>query len=190
MNRGFTIIEMLVAMAIFTFVAGAASGLFVSSLRAQRVSLARQQLLDQTSYALEYMSRSLRMAKKELFDHPFACLSQRGYNYTNPRGDDSVRFIKYDYEAGQNVCHEFFLDDGQLKEYKMILDGPAGGTESVQPLTSDDLLINSLKFTLTGQSQDDVLQPKVTILLDISGKDQSQIRIQTAISQRDLDIRK
>ncbi|GAI33847.1 unnamed protein product, partial [marine sediment metagenome] len=56
------------------------SGVFISGFRGQRSALSSQRLLDQTSYALEYMSRALRMASKQTADIP-ACLSQDGLNY-------------------------------------------------------------------------------------------------------------
>jgi len=58
------------------------------------------------------------------------------------------------------------------------------------PLTSADLEIVSCNFKLSGQSQDDDLQPSVTISFEIQKGTQpeSKIRLQTTISQRNLDI--
>ena len=64
-NKGFTIIEMLVAVTIFTLVTGSITGLFISSIRSQSKVLTTQKLLDEASYAMEYMGRFLRMAKKD-----------------------------------------------------------------------------------------------------------------------------
>ena len=62
--RAFTLIEMLIAVVIFSIIIGAATGVFVSAIQLQKYNLAYQQLLDQTSYAMEYMSRAIRMAKR------------------------------------------------------------------------------------------------------------------------------
>lgn len=187
-KKGFTLIEMLVAVAIFSVIIAAVAGLFVSGLKVQRQNLATQELLDQTSYAVEYMSRALRMAKKELFGYPAPCLSSYGDNYENTGGDVSkIKFIKFDYGRNQDVCHEFFLQSGILREYKKNLET---GEETTESLTSNSLKINYLRFNLTGFSQDDDLQPKVTIYLDISGKENSAITLQTSVSQRNLDIKK
>lgn len=174
-NKGFTLIEMIVAVAVFTLVTSAASGLFISSLRAQRQSLASQSLLDQTSYLMEYMSRTLRMAKKEL-SAP-ACLSSNGLNYEKTRGGKGIKFVNY-----YGVCQEFFWDDSayQLKEVK------GGGAEDF--LTSNELKVVLFNIKLAGESQDDDDQPRVTIFLDIEGKERSKIKIQTTISQRSPDI--
>ncbi len=191
-GAGFTLIEMMVAVAIFTLVMTAASGIFISGLKNQRRSLSYQQLADQVSYASEYISRSVRMARKELFDHSYTCLSSPDRSYENPGGDTSrLRFIKFDYAEGEDTCHEFFLDDGQLKESKKNLET---GQEITQALTSDSLQVNSLTFNLQGATQNDDRQSLITMFLDIQSSGQKpeetvSLRLQTSLSQRNLDIR-
>ncbi len=190
-KKGFTLIEMIVAVAIFSLVMSAAATLLVSSLKAQRRSLSYQQLADQVSFAAEYMSRSTRMAKKELFDHAYTCLSSSGVNFENPGGDDSrMRFIKFDHEAEADVCQEFYLDGGQLMEYKRNLET---GEEETMALTSEQLQVNSMTFRLSGETQNDNIQPLFTVFWNIEsgGKDEEKasLDIQTSISQRNLDIR-
>jgi len=191
-KKGFTLIEMMVAVAIFSLVMGTAATLLVSGLKAQRRSLSYQQLADQVSFAAEYMSRSTRMAKKELFDHTYTCLSSAGANFENPGGDDSrLRFIRFDHEAGADVCQEFYLDSGQLMEYKRNL---TTGEEETMALTSEQLQVNSMIFMLSGQTQNDNIQPLFTVFWDIEsiGKEEEKasLDIQTSISQRNLDIRR
>jgi prepilin-type N-terminal cleavage/methylation domain-containing protein len=182
-NRGLALIEMLVAVIIFSIIIGAISGLFISAIRSQRSVLATQELLDQTSYVLEYMGRALRMAKK---DSSGTCILA-GNNYENVGGISSVRFINYD-----DKCQEFFSENNQLKEKKSS-DGtetnlPPSGT----PITSLKLQVNSLKFNLSGQYGSDMFQSRVTIFLEIESKRTAEsppkIQIQTSISQRDIEI--
>ena len=180
---GFTLIEMLAAVMIFSLIIGAISGVFISSFRSQKSALSSQRLLDQTSYALEYMSRALRMATKQTADIP-ACLFQSGLNYENVPGVSGLKFINH---LEDDDCQEFFLENKQLKQKKNNL------TETVE-LTSSKLEITSLNFLLQGESQDDDLQPRVTIFLAVKGKgqkpeEQPELKIQTTISQRNLDIK-
>lgn len=63
-GAGFTLVELLIVVLIFSVIVGAATGVFARSLKIQRYNLAHQQLLNQTSYLMEYMSRSLRMARE------------------------------------------------------------------------------------------------------------------------------
>jgi len=186
-SEGVTLIEMLVAVTIFGITIGAISGLFISGIRTQRRVLATQELLDQTSYALEYMGRALRMAKK---DTNRTCLTTANYNYENPSGVSTVRFINYN-----GICQEFFSENNQLKEKKSSDGTAANLPPSGTPITSDKLQVNFLKFNLSGEAQPptDNLQPRVTIFMEIEGRgpvgERPKIQIQTSISQRDLDVR-
>lgn len=179
-GRGFTLIEMMVTITIFSIVIGVILGIFISGVQQQRIALTGQVLLDQTSYALEYMSRALRMARKEL-SAP-ACLSQNGLNYEITRSGAGLKFINH---LQNDDCQEFFLESGQLKYWKK-------STEETLPLTSNKLEIAQLKFNLTGESQGDDLQPRVTIFLEVKGKGtleaSQRIKIQTTLSQRNLDV--
>jgi len=180
-SKAFTLIEMLVAISLFGLIIGSTTGLFVSAVRSQAKALTTQKLLDETSYVMEYMSRFMRMAKKE-FNTP-ACLSGNGLNYENPSGTSSIKFIN-----AQGVCQEFRLNTitDKIEEWR----GPSLFGE----LTSDDLEITSLEFNLSGADQPptDSLQPRVTISMTIKkrGATGPEMKIQTTISQRNLDVRR
>lgn len=169
-KNSFTLIETLVAVTIFVSVVTVALTIFVSALRAQMQSLAYQQLLDQTSYVMEYMSRAIRMAKKDM--HGRCIAAKLNYAFVG----QCLRFKNY-----RGKCQQFCLDGVRLKEIK---DGVRNY------LTAPALRVNSFSVTLTGQTQNDHLQPLVSIFLDITGREESRIRIQTSISQRDLDVRR
>jgi prepilin-type N-terminal cleavage/methylation domain-containing protein len=178
-KNGFTLIELLVALAIFSIVVGISMAIFLSALQIQRKALALERLLDQTNYVMEYMSRALRMAKKQTAEFP-VCLSQNGLNYEITRAGKGLKFLNY-----QGICQEFFLDVNlkRLKELK-------GGSEEF--LTSSELEVESFNIKVSGASEQDTDQPRVTLFLKIKGKGQKpeekpEIKIQTTISQRDLD---
>jgi len=182
-KEGFTLIEMLVAMAVFSTVMVIITGIFITGIRQQRMALDHQIVLDQTSYALEYMSRALRFAKKEM-SAP-TCLSQNGLNVEKTRGGSGIKFINH---LQNDDCQEFFLENSQIKYRRKI--GQA--EENTLPLTSVKLEVTSLKFDLAGEWQTDDLQPRITIFSEIKSagaNGQSQkIKIQTSISQRNLDV--
>ncbi len=183
---GFTLVEMVVGVTIFSVILSAVAGLFMSSLKAQRNNLAAQELLGQTSYLLEYTSRALRMAKKETFAYPVHCLTNFGYNYENPNSDTSkIKFIKFDYSQNQDACYEFSLQGGILQESRTNLQT---GVKTTQNLTSANLAISQLIFKLTGENQNDDVQPRVTIVLNLAGRQNSKLSIQTTVSQRNLDV--
>jgi len=193
-NKGESLIEILAAVTVFAITIGAISGIFISAVRSQRRVLATQELLDQTSYVLEYTGRALRMAKKEL--NAPTCLSSNGLNYEIPLayqigGDENLgRGIRFINHLQNDDCQEFFLDGNQLK-YKIKI-----GTvdETTLDFTSTKLQVNSLKINLSGKTQPltDYLQPRVTIFLEIFGRgpvgEKPKIQIQTSVSQRELDV--
>ncbi|MBI4101528.1 MAG: prepilin-type N-terminal cleavage/methylation domain-containing protein [Candidatus Nealsonbacteria bacterium] len=170
-SGGFTIIEMLVAVAIFSLVAVASSEIFVFSIKGQRKYLASQEILDQASYFMEYASKAIRMAKKDVDG---VCIGPK-LNYQKTHGGQGIRFKNY-----QGICQEFYLEGGQLKEDK-------GGV--VSSLTSGNLQVVSFNIgPEDAWDQEDTDQPKVTFFLEIQGKEQAKIKIQTTVSQRNPDI--
>jgi prepilin-type N-terminal cleavage/methylation domain-containing protein len=169
-NKGFTLIEMMVVVAVFTLLVTAGTGVFISSLKGQKQSLAVQEVLDQSSYLMEYISRALRMAKKDLDG---ACTGATKVNYVFE--SQCLKFKNYHSE-----CQQFCLDGTRLRDQ----DG--------NYLTADNLSVSSFKVFLVGEQQPptDYLQPKVTVFLKIEGREESSVEIQSTVSQRNLDIRR
>jgi len=159
---------MLVAIAIFVFTVASVSGVFVTALKAQRRSIAYQQLLDQSSYLMEYMSRSIRMAKKDISG---SCTGTAKLNYEFSGQCLKLRNYK-------DLCQQFCLDGSRMKN------------EKGEYLTSDSLNVSSFSVTLSGATQNDDIQPMTIISIDIQGKDDAAIKIQTSVSQRNLDVEK
>jgi len=181
-KKGFTLIELLVAVTIFSVVLTSFLGLFSSVFKEQRKNLNLQYLLQNTSYLSEYISRALRMARKDLSGD---CISLK-YNFENPGGDISkIRFLNY-----QEKCQEFLLEDDQVK-VKKSSDQYSSNFGVAEPLTPTNLMVEDLKFEISGQTQDDDLQPKATFCLRIKNKvfEPEILNLQTTISQRDLDVK-
>jgi len=178
---GFTLVEMMVAVLVFSIIIASISGIFVFGIREQRKILTSQILLDQVSYALEYMSRSLRMAAKELNSPLTTCLTTYGSNYETYDSGTRLRFINH---LQGDDCQEFYLENNQLK-YKREA---ASTTPKTFELTSNDLKVTFLKFDLSGQFQTDNLQPRITFYLEIEGKGfpaaQPKLKIQSSVSRR------
>ncbi|MCH7828637.1 prepilin-type N-terminal cleavage/methylation domain-containing protein [Patescibacteria group bacterium] len=176
-ERGFTIPELLVSLLAFSLVIGGATNLLLTGIIAQRHSLATEELLDQTSFLAEYMTRVLRQAQKDLGP---TCLSTSGLNYELTLGGQGVKFLN---NAGQ--CHEFLLQGTRIQE--SIPPAPA------EFLTSDNLEVVSLQFVLLGENQTDDLQPRVTFGMVIQGQgpkpeSKPSIQLHTTVSQRKVDV--
>lgn len=179
-ERGMTLIELLVGIFIFSLVLGAASGLFVSAIQNQNRALSSQQLLSQTSYLAEYVGKAIRMAKKDVDGN---CVSVK-LNYATTTSGSGIKFKNY-----LDQCQEFFREwDGTAQVYRLKED--KAGSQNY--LTSPNLDVVSFNIgTSDSWDQDDDLQPRVTMFLEIrkagSGP-RPKIKIQTTISQRRLDI--
>lgn len=177
-QKSFTLIEILISVFIFALVTAIANGIFVSGLRTQQEVLKREEVLNQISYALEYMSRALRMARKDLTG---TCISVKG-NYEITHEGKGIKFKNYKGE-----CQEFYLENDALKENKNGI---------LSNLTSDDLEIISLRINEHGWEQppDDMFQPRITLFLEIKlpglASGESILQIQTTISQRNLDVQR
>jgi hypothetical protein len=190
---GFTLTELLVAIFIFIIVLGASSAIFVDVIRNQKRALANQDLLNQTSYVLEYMGRAIRMAKKDDIGEVYCLLGDK-VNYELTRGGQGIMFRDYKDE----YCQEFFREcaggNCRLKEQKKEIS--TGTLLPANYLTSADLDV--LSFNIgpdTSWSQEDIplQQPRVTLFLDIKklgfpSGEEPEIKIQTTISQRNLNV--
>ena len=212
--RGFTIIELIVVMAIFLSVIGAALGIFISIITNQKKVLAEQQILNQISYAEEYMSKALRMAETVKDDN---CIPS-GYVYLLTRPFNSqdkffYRGIKFVNSSDNDACQEFFLDNTTdptkpvLKELKTYPPYEQLSDDKAVALTSTDLKINFVRFSINGTdgssescpdpsncgaSQADSVQPKATILLNIAiagDTSEPDRTIQATISRRNLNVK-
>jgi len=173
-KKGFTIIELSVAMAIFSLVIGSIMGIFIAGVRSQGKILVTQKLLDETSYVIEYMSRTIRMAKDDV---PGTCLAP-GVNYQASEGE--ILFVDYKRE-----CTRLYRDDAT---YPYALYKEIAGTDP-EPITSNDFELASFNVKLSGESATDIKQSRVTIsmILKKAGVGKPEIKIQTTISRRDLE---
>ncbi len=190
-GRGFTLIEMMVSIGIFSVLMGVLSGIFLASMKSQTHIVYTQYLIDSSNFALDYMSRYLRMAQK---DYSGGCISANDNFYpSNPPDSPSSTVTFLDYKEGGGRCHQFLLENGKIKE-KISPDSTSAGFSSVtaQDLTSDKINVTDLKFNVLGGANYDLLQPRVTISIKAEARTENlnplpNINVQTTISQRNLD---
>ena len=191
MNKGFTLIELMTSVAVFGFITAIVAGLFIYAVQIQRSILAQQKLLDEASFVMEFISRGLRVAEKA---EDSACIPvDTNYELTHESSPGSgvwqgVKFLSPDPESDPPsvACRELFLDStlSQLKE-------SSGGLENV--ITSSAMEITEFQVLVTGNTPGDLLQPRVTISLELQRtgtkpEERPSIRLQTTVSQRNLDI--
>lgn len=186
-TAGFTIVEALISIFIFLLVSGSIFSILIASISNQKHTLAQQDLMNQTSFVAEYMSRALRQAQKELVGGATQCIPVRT-NYelvlANPA---HIRFLDAD-----NICREFLLGaSGELQEGKSS-DSSAANLGAPADLISDDLELIQLRFIPEGETQTDSIQPRLTFFMQVKvkgggGGEEPEIRLQTTVSQRRFD---
>lgn len=183
-TRGFTLIEMLVSIVIFTITISGLTVIFLSIIQTQTKILQTQDVMSQSSYAMEYMGNALRLAKK---DAAGTCVGTANRNYYYQNGASAlIRFLNYD-----DKCRQFLLSGTTLQE-QWSTDATSGSFQTAIPVTSSKVMIDNLAWAVTGDTSIDSLQPRVTIMLKVepvtSLANPAQMTLQTSLSQRQLDI--
>ncbi len=163
---GFTLLELVVAVSIFSIVTTIAIGLVTSSLKGERRAVAAQNVQDNARFVFDYLSKEIRTA------NTFSLISSSDVKYTNYLGE--LIEIKLN---GTNID-------------RIVTSGSSSVTAT---LTTSGVSVSYLNFTLTGAGTSDNLQPKLTILATFNSsglrpEQQTSIDMQTTISQRLLDF--
>jgi len=178
-KKAFTLIELMVSITVFAIVITPAISLFGSALRHQREIMMQAEALNSASFLTEYISRALRMARKDIQGD---CIGEKN-NFINPSGASSIRFLNYN-----DKCQEFVLESDAIKVRKSV-DDSALNLGSGSFLTSANLVVENLNFAISGNDQLDNEQPKVSFSLKLRSKYlSSPLEAQTTVSQRELDV--
>jgi len=163
--RGFTIIELLVAMGLFVILVGIASGGFIKVLRTQRLIVELMAANDNVSSALEQMAREIRT----------------GYNFSKI-SETELQFVNAD-----NVVVFYRLNNGVIE--RGVED--EFGRRTDKKITSDKVKISNFKINLLGNNDGDGYPPRITISLSVGINNKYfenvSVNIQTTISSRILD---
>jgi len=159
-TKGFTLIEMIVAVSIFIVVVVIAAGALLSVIQANRKAQSIKSVVNNINFAVEGMARSIRV----------------GSDYSG--GGSSITFLASDSSVVTYRLHGTILQR----------DEDGGGFISI---TSPEVTINRMSFTISGEEDNDDLQPQVIIIVQgHSGENlttRTDFNIQTTVSQRLTD---
>lgn len=166
--KGFTLMEMLISLAIFSILISIASGAFVRALRSQRAIVSLISANDNLSIALEQMMREIRTG------YQFSITAPDEMEFINADNE----FIRYRLEAG-------FIERG-------IEDAAQGpGVFVYRQITGANVIVNRFNIGLFGNSFDDGFPPRITLSLSISPNNPYlstfSIDIQSTVSARFID---
>ena len=162
-ERGYSLIELLVAIGIFGTVVAIMSGMFMTSLRGQKKAVTVQNVADNIRYAMEIMSKEIRM----------------GSNF-NPIGATDLQFkSNMPNRNGANV--EFSLQGGRI-----MFDDDTGALPAADSITSANVAVTALNFSLypTTGTQKRVLISIQAASAGTASDAATSINVQTTVAPR------
>ncbi len=194
-RRGFTLIEIMVAVSIFTIVMLMATGALLSILDSNRKVQSQQAIFSNLDFALESMSRKIRVGAT------YRCIPG-GYSSTN------IDKIQDCNVGGDAFAFEPFGGDQSNPSDQIVyrlnsnqIERSTDGGASFVALTSPEIRIEGLKFYVRGSTPSDSEQP--VVLISVYGcaglkaseacsspatKTKVDFNLQTTVTQRLLDI--
>ncbi len=164
MNKGFTLIEIIVSLAIFSVLVMIVGGVSVASLNLERKALNLKKVEENSRFVLELMSRELRVADP-INTPDNVCPGSGG------------SFISFTHPVNGNI--EYDLVNSQIVRR-------VNGVESA--ISNPDVEIASLLFCISGNLAGDRNQPKVSIVLRVRAGglagQATTFDLQTTVSER------
>lgn len=171
-SRGFSLLELVVVLTIFLIVTSVTINIFISMVKNQKRALEEQELLNQTSFAFEYMSSALGSA---IQDSTGDCLGASGRIYLLTHcpneTEQACNGIKFINSSDGDACQEFFLDESVDPINSPLREIKNGGL--AQNLLSDKLIVKYGRFIINGDktlhsaSVGGLVRPRITFLLDV-----------------------
>ncbi len=194
-THGFTLVEMLVSLALFTIVATMSVGTLLVLISGNSRVVGEQTSLTTLSFALDSITREIRTGSEYYCDTPTQVSSSGVYNSLTAvrnciTGDSGFSFR----EAGESIT-----GGAGAKRIAYYFSGNTlwrkVGANAAEPIVTNDVRITNARFVVTGASplgtSTEVVQPTVSILLEAqssttdSGK---TFTLQSTVTQRSLDL--
>ncbi|HZZ99218.1 MAG TPA: prepilin-type N-terminal cleavage/methylation domain-containing protein, partial [Candidatus Paceibacterota bacterium] len=142
-QKGFTLVEMLVASLIFSIIVLAVSEIFVTVLTNQRRAFAAQQIEESGQFAMELMAREIRVS--DITDQDST--------------DCSATTLTIDHPVNGTVVYS--LNSG-------VLQRTADGVTT--DISSSEVKFSRLNFCVAGSGPTDQEQARVAILAAVQNK--------------------
>jgi prepilin-type N-terminal cleavage/methylation domain-containing protein len=191
-KKGFTLVEMMVSIAVFSVVMVAAMSALLNVIDANNKAKSIKVAVNNISFALEGISKDMRMGTN------YACGTNSGDEPSGecpiqPGGAGGGKIISYISPRATNNEHRVYykFENGKIWEcleknnINCTFNGP------FVPITSAEVTITDAKFYITGaESPVDVLGTQPRMIMTVSGyagsrtKERTNFDLQTSVSQR------
>ncbi|MGB7957378.1 MAG: prepilin-type N-terminal cleavage/methylation domain-containing protein [Minisyncoccia bacterium] len=188
-TKGFTLVELLVAVALFSILMAIAAGGFVRALRSEREVSAMMAAESNVNLALEQMAREMRTGY--LFCH------DPGVPSPNEACASCSVVALGATQVWTCPTIEFYNASGEKVDYSLDANNVLERADSAEnsglpePLTSDNISVTDLNFTIFGNVEGDTWNPRVTVAIGVQPNDNtvtwSTANLETTISARSID---
>jgi prepilin-type N-terminal cleavage/methylation domain-containing protein len=197
--RGFTIVEMMVAVALFAVVMIIAVGALLSLVTANRKAQALQSVMNNLNTTVDGMVRSIREGSTYHCGAAGSITAPQECLNGTPPDDTYLAFESYGgdpHTATDQYVYQFVASAASCGEGYTggcIKRSTNGGTTPPIPITAPEVNITSMTFYVAGTTAGDTTQPKVVIVIKgVAGgtntKITSTFHIQATAVQRVLDL--
>lgn len=185
LQAGFSLVEMVVAVALFAIIMLVAVGALLSLVDANRKARTLESVMNNLNISLDSMVRAMRMGST--YNCGGTLIPDPSTGADCSIGDDIMSFAPYGSDsAQQNERSVYFFQDGRLYRSQN------GGTNSI-PITAPEIEIEDVKFYVIGTQPGDIVQPKAVVVVkgtagSVKLKTRTTFYIQATAVQRSLDI--
>ena len=184
--RGFTLIELIVSVGIFSIVMLVATSAYLTLIRLDRRARATNQIVNNLSFAMDAMVRGIRTGSD------YHCINGAPDASGNSTSGACTQFYYTDSNlaTGSNVV-TFFLDGTKVMRNEGAVYSTSVATASL--LTDPSITVSSLVFYVRGAGTSNDAQPQVLFTLkgsmpaDASG-DVTTFTIQEGATARVIDL--
>lgn len=167
-KRGFVLVEVIVAVFLFSIVMSISIGSIISAFDVNRKTQSLKSMMNNLNQAVDEMTKALAVGKE----------------YTG--GGDTITFIS---QYGDTVT--YLWDDESNSIRREIIEAGELTPTGIR-LTAKEIEIENLEFDISGTGEGDEIQPKVSIYIRGSAKagarEQTTFSLQTMVSQRTPDF--
>lgn len=215
-EKGFTLIEMIVSLGVFSIVITIAVGALLVIISTNKQIQAEQSVMSNLAFAMDSMTREMRTG------YSYACVSVSSLNASVGSLGKVFKVTDSDHEQmdDTDTADCSFASSQKFRGVSIVESGDSitgssynrimyyydedaktimrriGISEEAQSIVPSELMITNAKFYVTGsesldKSDTDVEQPTITIYLEaqeINNLTGKTYKLQTTVTQRILDI--
>jgi prepilin-type N-terminal cleavage/methylation domain-containing protein len=195
-SHGFSMIEIIVVLAVFTTVMLAATGMFQNVIQSSRNNTVSLDVQESMRYSLEIMAKEMRNSNYAVGDNQdctpavssddksvYSVATGTSVLILTTNGYGDTLFFKNKYKK----CVKYYKTNNTIMAEK-----GDGISTSTQQLLPDSIVVNNLQFYLVQFPNGTSTVPSVSMVIDASTKEkgfsEQKIKIQTTITSRNYEM--